>query len=329
MKVKKLLGIALISIPLYFLAPNVAKAEDFKINLKDKEITTENDYKKGNLLNDLDIGDYLHRSRDRLEKKVFEDRFLLDVSPETRSYLFNWENATRFMNDTEKHIYMEKVNKDAEKIILKAFKKEAQEDLRESRFYDWFKDETKYYKKWAKGFGGDILDHVWIFKKEVDVSPGGDVTFSYKKEEFRNVPKEEIMPKEKMFKFNLKKTEASFKRKNFFEIDFRAKPFSFHSWDYNPGFDMNIFTKYFNIYGKSAFYTRDKKLKASMTTSLPKGYALGLDYNLDMKDQVTALSTSISKAIKGYNLGLSYTKSRDEKNHTSSGTVWFTLDRTW
>jgi hypothetical protein len=324
MKVKKLLGIALISIPLYFLAPNVAKAEEFKINLKDKQITTEEtDYKKGNLLNDLDIDDYLQRSRDRLEKRIFEDRFLLDISPETRTYLSNWENATRFMNDTQKHIYMENVNKDVQKITLKAFKKEAQEDLKESRFYDWFKDETKYYKKWAKGFGGDILDHIWIFKKEVDVSPGGDIKFSYKKEEFRNVPKEE------RFKLDFKKTELSVKSKDFFEINLEAKPFSFHSWDYNPGFNVDIFTKYCSIYGKSAYYTRDKKLRSSVTTSLPKGYALGLNYDLNLKDEVTVLSASISKAIKGFNLGLSYSKSRDDKNHTSSGTIWFSLDRTW
>ena len=324
MKVKKLLGAALISIPLYFLAPNVTKAEDFKINIKNKEITTEGtDYKKGNLLNDLDIGDYLQRSRDRIEKRIFEDRFLLDVSLETRTYLFNWENATRFMNDTQKHIYMENVNKDAEKIILKAFKKEAQDEARQSRAYEWFKDETKYYKKRISGFGDDILNHIWVSKKEVDIEPEGEIKFSYKKEEFKNVPKEE------KFKLQFKKTELSVKRKDFFEIDFKAKPFSFHSWDYNPGFNVDIFTKYCAIYGKSAYYTRDKKLRSSVTTSLPKGYALGLNYDLNVKDQVTSLSTTISKAIKGFNLGLSYTKSRDEKNHTSSGTIWFSLDRTW
>ncbi|MDP2906947.1 MAG: hypothetical protein Q8O03_03315 [Nanoarchaeota archaeon] len=324
MKVKKLLGAALISIPLYFLTPTTAKAEDFKINLKDKQITTEEtDYKKGNLLNDFDIGDYLQRSRDRLGKKIFEDRFLLEVSPETRTYLFNWENATRFMNDTEKHIYMEKVNKDAQKIILKVFKKEAQDEAKQSMAYEWFKDETKYYKKRIKNFGDGILDHIWVSKKEVDIEPEGEIKFSYKKEEFKNVSEEE------KFKLKFKKTELSVKSKDFFEINLKAKPFSFHSWDYNPGFNVNVFTKHCNIYGKSAYYARDKKLRSSVTTNLPKGYALGLNYDLNLKDETTSLSTTISKAIKGFNLGLSYTKSRDDKNNTSSGTIMFSLDRTW
>ncbi len=313
--------IALISIPLYFLAPNAAKAEEFKINIKNKEITTEEtDYKKGNLLNDLDTDDYLKRSRDRLEKRIFEDRFLLDVSPETRSYLFNWENATRFMTDMEKQVYMEKVNKDAEKIILKAFKNEAEDEAKQSRAYEWFKEELGYYKKRVKG---TLRRDVKVREKEAYVEPEGDINFKFKKEEFKNVPEEE------KFKLKFKKTELSVKSKDFFEINLKAKPFSFHRWDYNPGFNVDIFTKYCSIYGKSAYYVTDKKLKGSVNTSLPKGFGLGVDYNLDLKGEVTVLSTTISKAIKGFNLALSYTKSRDEKNHTSSGTIGFTLDRTW
>lgn len=321
MKVKKLLSAALISIPLYFLAPNVAKAEDFKINLKDKEITTEEtDYKKGNLLNDLDIDDYLERSRDRLEKKVFEDRFLLEISPETRTYLFNWENATRFMNDMEKHIYMEKVNDDAENIVLKVFKREAQDEAKQSRFYEWFKDELGYYKKIVKGtFRGDVKVH----EKEAYIEPEGNLTFKIKKEEFKNVPEEEKL------KLHFKGSKLSTGHKEYFEFNLKAKPFSFHNWDYNPGFNADLTTKYCSVHGKSAYYVRDNKLKGSVTTSLPKGFALGVDYNLNLKDETTVLSATLSKAIKGFNLGLSYTRAHDDKNNTKSGTIMFSLDKTW
>ncbi len=327
MRFKKLLGITLLAIPLYFFTPNAAKAEEFKINLKDKGITTEQiDYKKGNIFNDLEediiqnAGEFAQRANDKIEKRIYEDRFLLDISPETRSYLFNWENATKHMNDTEKKIYMDKVNKDIEKIVMKEFRKEAQEEFKDSRFYEWFKDELGYYKvRVREKFSGDVK----VREKEAYITNEGGINLHFKREEFKNIPESE------RFKLKFKWEKLSVRHTKYFEFNMKAKPFSFHKWNYNPGINFDLITKYCSIYGKTAYYVRDEKLKSSVTTSLPEGFVLGLDYNLDSKKETTALTTSISKNIKDYNLSLSYTKAHDSKNSSDNRTVMFNITKTW
>lgn len=323
MKFKKLLGITLLTIPLYFFTPNVAKAEEFKINLKNPEVKTE----KTNLVNDfdtmimnLDFDDFLKRVEDRIENRLYEKNFLLEVSPETNYFLFNWENATKHMNDVEKKIYMDKVDKELEKIFMKEFKKEAQQDFKESKFYEWLKEEQGYYKKWAKEmFGGNVK----VKEKQFCITDTGGIDFSYKKKEFKNVSKED------RFKFRFKGSGISADLKDFFEFRIKARPFGFHKWDYNPRVDLYLTTKYGTIHSRTKYLLRDEKLDTSVSTSLPKGFVLSVDYTMDNKDKANIFSTTLSKTINEYNLSLSYTKTHYDDERLGTGTIYFLIQKTW
>lgn len=329
MKLKKLLGITLLAIPLYFLAPNAAKAEEFTVNLKNPEVKIEQTEKtkKTNIVDDfdtiirdLDFSDFLGRVNDRTEDKIYEKNFLLEVSPETRQYIFEGENATRYMNDTQRHIFMETVDKEIKKIITKEFKKEAQEDLKESRLYDWFKDETEYYRKRVKE---NLTGKVKVKEKEAYITDKGDINIKIKKEEFRNVPEQE------KFKLKFRGSKISASHKKYFEFDLKAKPFSFHKWDYVPRLDINLTTKYFSIHNKTTYTLLDEKLKTSVSTTLPQGLGLSVDYMIDSKDKQKSLSTSLTKVIKDYQLTLSYSRTNYDDGNHSAGTVYFEIKKTW
>jgi len=328
MKVKKLLAATLLAIPLYFFTPNTSKAEEFTINLKNPEIKIEQTEKakKVNIIDNfdtiirnLDFDDFLERVNDRMEDKIYEKNFLLEISPETREYLFNWE-APKYMSDIQKQVFMEKVNKDIKKLVIKEFKKEAQEDLKESRLYEWFKDETEYYRKRVKE---KWTGNVKVKEKEAYITTDGGLNVKIKKEEFRNVPEEE------RFKLKFRGSKLSTSYKKYFEFDLKLKPFSFHKWDYQPRLDINLTTKYFSLHNKTTYTLIDKKLKTSVSTSLPEGLVLSVDYTMDNKDKEQSFSTSLSKTIKDYQLVLSYSRVHYEGQNNNAGVVYFELKKTW
>jgi len=331
MKLKKVITTALLAIPLYFLAPSTSKAEEPDLKIKNIDLSlSQIEYKKdSNIFNDLEITDpipniehFLQRVNKRIEHKLYEKGFLLNISPETNHFLFNRSDPTLFMNDMQKQVYMEKVNKDLEKIFNQQVRKEFQLEFKESRCYNDFKEDTKYYQRYYKQKAKEFFTgKTEVVEKEIYINEGGGLTFDYKKD----------TPPDANLKLKFRGREFSLQKGDYLGFKIKASPFSFSNRDYSPKINLDLALPYVYITSKVQYKTLDQNLNSGLTANLPKGFAVSLDHNLDFKDENNSFTAALHKNIKDFTVSLSYSQTRSHKDDTNSKskTVMLTIQKTW
>lgn len=351
MKLKKLASIALISIPLYFFAANTAKADEFKLNLRDPTVRIDKDgeKKEPNVFNDFVfnsyqmkyLGEFEDRVYDSIDSKINEKMWSFTISQELEDFIYNPESAMVGMNDNERKEYMDKVNDEMEDIMEKELRDQAKDEFNDSEFYKNLKEKAKYYRS-------RISDT--IFKRKIEekgayIDDEGGINLEYKKLKFKKtsnklaestkkINAELIIEEAQIDKQEAQKSKFSLKRKRIgvilqkdsFIFRIKTRPFHVHSWDYEPQVKLYLITKYGTATFKTEYSLKDNDIDTQLTATLPKGFCLYVSHGYDPEEGSDVLSTVLQKNIYGWTVTGSYSVTTD---HIKDGTAWLTFSKTW
>jgi len=343
MKFKKLASIALVSIPLYFFTANTAKADEFKLNLKDPTVKIgDSEEEKGNVFNDGNFENFNYRIYDRMDRRIKEVYWNFEISQDLARFIEDPEKAVEGMNDLRRERYLEDVNDELEGILKREARKQAQEEFKESEFYRDFKEKVRYYRRRVTS----PFRKKEVEEKEAYINEEGGVTFEYRKKGYKegedtekkleekeivieeiDLDKEGDKPK---FHFKTHRIGIQMGREDLFEFKLKTKPISIHSWDYQPRIDAYLVTKYFSLNTGAEYRLRKERLKTHIIGSLPKGYYISFSSEHRFDDDIDAYSASLQKVMNGYTLSLSYSETRYPDaygDHLKSGIIMFSIEK--